>query len=182
MWYDYDDRNGDGSNEIQIDFGQARTPVSLLLINNCVSEFQQSTQGSCHVRVGNESAAFSTSDPIAKTNIVDGGIFPLQPQSGKYITLRRDGANPRTNNALFMISQIKVYECPNLLKEYQGRVAITSDTSQSVSGFEPLNLLKNLENRSACGDLKAIETAAVWSAALEEADPGASRLTEETCF
>ena len=49
---------------------------------------------SSHVRVGDESGAFSEANTVVKTDIVDGGIFPLEPPcSGKYITLRRDGKN-----------------------------------------------------------------------------------------
>ena len=90
-WLDSEDRIGDGSNEIQIDFGQARTPVSFFLINNCAYDYYQESIGSCHLRVGNDSAAFSTSNTDVKSNIVDSGIFSLEPQSGRYITLRRSG-------------------------------------------------------------------------------------------
>ena len=60
------------------------------------------------------------------------------------------------------LNEIKVYEAANLLKEYKGKVKITSDTSKSVVSFEPINLMQNLENRS-CGGEKQSGIISPWS-------------------
>ena len=67
------------------------------------------------MRVGNVNEAFSTSNSEVMTGIVDGGIFSLTPQAGRYLTIRRDGYDPGWGAAGFGLKQIKVYECPNLL-------------------------------------------------------------------
>ena len=86
----------DGSNEVQINFNQARTPHSLLLLNSVRRGNLQKWIGSSQVLVGDESVAFSLANTVVKTDIVDGGIFPLEPCSGQYFTLRRRGVNPKT--------------------------------------------------------------------------------------
>ena len=50
-----------------------------------------------HVRVGNDVTSYGTTNPIVRTGIVDGGIFPLEPQTGRYFTLTRDGLEPYRN-------------------------------------------------------------------------------------
>ena len=105
-WYD-ELYNGlaDGTNEIQIDFGQTRRPVSFFLINNCAYFDAQMMIGSSHVRVGNDSAAFSTNNTKVKSDIVDGGIFSLEkPESGRFIAFRRDGPDPFYGSSGFLMS------------------------------------------------------------------------------
>ena len=91
-----------------------------------------------------------------KDEIVEGGIFSLEASSGSYFTFRRDGANPHWGFSNMMINEIRIYEVRNLLKDYDGRVTISRDTSYGLSGFEAKNLLSNLEHRSCGNGLKAI--------------------------
>ena len=91
----------------------------MFLLNTCFDKALQQNIGVSHVRVGNDSTAFSVNNAQVKTGIVDGGIFSLSPLSGQFITLRRDGPNPEEddvgdNPARYWINEIKVYECPSL--------------------------------------------------------------------
>ena len=90
---------------------------------------------------------FTEDNEVAASGITDGGFQDLPLAPGDVVTLRRNGPN-----VLYSMSEIKLYEAANLLKEYQGKIQITSDTSKSVLSYEPINLLQNLENRSCGGD------------------------------
>ena len=82
-WFDNSEPNSpDKSNEILIDFGQTRTPKSLLLVNNCNYTNEQMYIGNSHVRVGYVSTAFTTSNVTVKGDIVEGGIFSFDATSG----------------------------------------------------------------------------------------------------
>ena len=66
----------------------------------------------------------------------------------------------------FRIQEIRVYECPNLLSLYAGRVSITPDTTScSVTGFEAQNLITNLENRTCTESRNPIDIAETPSSA-----------------
>ena len=67
-----------------IQFAEAQTPVSLLLINNNENLNNQKSFGSAHVRVGNEGRIipYSTTNTVVKTDIIEGGLFTLAPETG----------------------------------------------------------------------------------------------------
>ena len=50
----------------------------------------------------------------------------------------------------------------NLLDVFKSSLTLTEDTSPSLTGFEPINLVQNLENHSCGNGLKAIKTAAIY--------------------
>ena len=81
-WFDNSAPVSDMSTEILIDFGQTRTPKSLLLVNNCNFDNEQMYIGNSHVRVGYDSTAFSTGNVTVKGDIVEGGIFSFDATSG----------------------------------------------------------------------------------------------------
>ena len=82
-WFDNSTPNiSDMSTEILIDFGQTRTPKSLLLVNNCNYANEQMYIGNSHVRVGYDSTPFSTGNVTVKGDIVEGGIFSFDATSG----------------------------------------------------------------------------------------------------
>ena len=54
--------------------------------------------------MGNDGTPFSNSNTIVKTGIIDGGLFSLDPHSGRYVRLRRDGRNPWLGNEALMIN------------------------------------------------------------------------------
>ena len=95
---------------------------------------------------------FTEDNEVAASGITDGGFQDLPLAPGDVVTLRRNGPNAYGYSNL-LLSELKLYEAANLLKEHQGKIQITSDTSKSVSSFEPINLLQNLQNRS-CGGRK----------------------------
>ena len=96
------------------------------------------------MRVGNESTPFSAVNTAVKTDMVEGGIFPIDPASGNFFTLRRDGPEPASGSSGLVAHEIRVYESRSLFDEFSGRINITPDTSSYVSGFEPENLINNL--------------------------------------
>ena len=149
----------------------------MLLLNSVIGQEKQQWIGSSQVLVGDESVAFSLANTVVKTDIVDGGIFPLEPCSGQYFTLRRKGYNPRTGNKKFLVPEIRVYESISLFSEFEGHVFVTNDTSPSLTGFGPQNLLTNLQNRSSGNNLKAIETPAIYSPMTD-----ATRISDESCY
>ena len=51
---------------------------------------------------------------------------------------------------------MKAYQVPNLVKVYEASISITPETSEAVSGFEAINLIQNLENRSSGNDIEAL--------------------------
>ena len=53
------------------------------------------------MRVGNDSTPFALTNTEVKSDITDGGIFPVDPASGNYFTLRRDGPNPYDNDGTY---------------------------------------------------------------------------------
>ena len=104
-FFDNEDDNGDGSKEVLIDFvAQARTPISMLFLNTARIWWNQIMISEAHVRVGSDATAYGTTNPIVRTGIVDGGIFPLEPQTGRYFTLRRVGPEPYRNEYNLMIT------------------------------------------------------------------------------
>ena len=50
---------------------------------------------------------------------------------------------------IFHLNSLKAYQVPNLLQVLP--VGITSDTSPSLTGYEAVNLIRNLSDRS-CGN------------------------------
>ena len=104
--------------------------------------------GLSHIRLGNDSAVFSTLNSIVVPDIVDGGFFEVNdPISGRYINVRRDQLSvnvPAPDNGGYNLRQIKVYQTPNLIKTYEDTIQITSDTSKAVSEYEAVNLIQNL--------------------------------------
>ena len=76
-WYSYND-SSHPTTEISIDFGKEQTVHSIQLVNNCYNDDYQKVIGSSHVRLGNDSAAWSESNAVVKDNIVDGGSFKLE--------------------------------------------------------------------------------------------------------
>ena len=93
------------------------------------------------MRVGFNREDFSTANAVVASYIVDGGFqnFPLT--LGDVLTFRRNGPDPYVKRNNLVLNEIKVYETANLLSEEQGRIEITSDTSESLQGYEPINLL-----------------------------------------
>ena len=137
--------------------------------------------GSCHIRVGDNSAAFSQANTVARSDIVAGGIFPLEPCSGQYFTLRRDGENPaymdNYSDSAFLMNEIRVYETISLFSEYEGRVYVASDTSNSsLTDSGPQNLITNLQNRSSGNNLRAVKTPAIVAGDV------ATQISDQTCY
>ena len=125
-----------------IDFNETRTPYAFLLVNICKDGLWKKYMGECEIRVGDDDARFSTNRAIVKSNVVEGGLFDLDPASGRYISMRRNGANPQQCNGRLPINEIRIYESINLLSKYSGRVALTADTSAPTnSNFKAENLL-----------------------------------------
>ena len=114
--------------------------------------------GLSHIRLGNDSADFSTINSIVVPAIVEGGFFEVNdPISGRYINVRRDQPSVNvSDNGAYNLRQIKVYQTPNLIKTYEDTIQITSDTSTAVTEYEAVNLIQNLENRSSWGHYYAI--------------------------
>ena len=93
------------------------------------------------MRVGFNREDFSTANAVVASYIVDGGFQNLPLTLGDVLTFRRNGPNPWDEYSFLKLNEIKVYETANLLSEEQGRIEVTSDTSESLQGYEPINLL-----------------------------------------
>ena len=104
------------------------------------------------MRVGYDRADFTLNNPVVTSGIVDGGFqtFSSPPKLGDVVTFRRNGQNPYSETSYLPLNQIKLYESTNLLQEQSSKIEITSNTSAPLEGYEPINLLQNLKNRS-CG-------------------------------
>ena len=87
---------------------------------------------------------------MVASGIVDGGFQSFPPTLGDVFTLRRNGPDPYSGYSSLRLNELKIYETANLLSEEKGKIQITSDTSESLQGYGPVNLLDNLQNRS-CG-------------------------------
>ena len=86
---------------------------SVLIVNTSLTD-EADHIGDAHIRLGNVSTAYSETNPIAKSGIVDGGFFELDPlltggglRSGRYLTLRRD--KKEGNERSFSIAEMRVY-------------------------------------------------------------------------
>lgn len=101
-----------------IDLKENFHPKTLFLLNYAENANHQMLIGSSEFRVGNDNAAFSTSNEVVKTGIVDGGIFNLSVVQGRYVHLRRNGLDPKTGLFRYHICEIRLYECPNLLERF----------------------------------------------------------------
>ena len=133
------------------------------------------------MRIGTDATAFSTGNSVVENSIVEGGIFSIDPASGNFFTLARDGADPNGGGSDLVVREIRVYESRSLLDEFSGQITITSDTSPSVVDFEPENLINNLQNRSSGNGIKALTSAAVFGSS-NNPSPDATELSDETCF
>ena len=92
--------------------------------------------GESQVRLGNDGTAYSDSNGIVKTGIVDGGLFELAAlPAGRYLTIRRDGPDPIFGMAYYYMNEIRVYQTPNLFEALLGVVSVTADTSPAETGF-----------------------------------------------
>ena len=78
---------------------------------------------------------------MVASGVTDGGFQDLLLTPGNVVNFRRNGSNPVDRDSSLTLNEIKLYETVNLLKEQQGRIQITSDTSASLAGFESINLL-----------------------------------------
>ena len=68
-----------------------------MIVNTSRSDHAK-RMGNAHLRLGNDSTAYSTTNPEVKSNIIEGGFFELDLQAsavpvGQYLTLRRVGRN-----------------------------------------------------------------------------------------
>ena len=85
---------------------------SVMIINTSLDDEAEHI-GDAHIRLGNLSTAYSETNLIAKSGIVDGGFFELDPlltgglRSGRYLTLRRD--KKEGNERRFSIAEMRVY-------------------------------------------------------------------------
>ena len=106
------------------------------------------------MRVGYGRADFTLNNPVVVSGIVDGGFqtFSSPLKLGDVVTFRRNGPDPRSGYSWLRLNQIKLYETSNLLEEQSSKIEITSNTSTPLEGYEPINLLQNLKNRSCGGD------------------------------
>ena len=78
-----------------IDFGSQKTINSVMIVNTCDFDVSHKRIGTSHLRLGNDPTAYSASNPVIRTDIVEGGFFniPSLP-TGRYLTLRRNGSAP----------------------------------------------------------------------------------------
>ena len=104
--------------------------------------------------MGDDDSAYSTSNTIVVGAFYDGGSFTWLPEYGRFITVRRDSTGPDGND--LHLSALKVYQVPDLLQASGITAVITADTSTSVSGYEAINLIQNLQNRSSGNDQYAL--------------------------
>ena len=65
----------------------------------------------------------------------------MQLASGNVVNFRRNGPEPHSGSSYMVLNEMKLYETVNLLQEQQGNIQITSNTSTSLVGYEPINLL-----------------------------------------
>ena len=153
--YFNEDPTGTGSAEFSIILDGTTKIRTVFIINYCFNYYGEERRyyiGSSELLVGNNKTPFSDANQVVASNIFDGGFHDLPSPSGNVVTFRRRGPNPLYGNSRLRLNEIRVYETPNLLKEYQGSISITPDTSSSLSGYEAKNLLANLESRSCGGN------------------------------
>ena len=93
------------------------------------------------MRVGVNRGDFSEENLVVASGITDGGFQDLQLTTGDVVTFTRNGANPWSGYSDLVLNEIKLYETANLLQEQQGKIQITANTSASLTGYEPINLL-----------------------------------------
>ena len=73
------------------------------------------------MRLGNDADAYSDINERVRSDIVDGGLFELDALSaGRYLTLRRDGGDPVTYFAFYIINHVRAYQTPNLFDALSG--------------------------------------------------------------
>ena len=64
--------------------------------------------GVTHLRIGNDSAVFSTINEMIVDNITAGGFFEASSLlSGRYLTIRRDLTSPRDD--YYVLHKMKAY-------------------------------------------------------------------------
>ena len=127
-----------------------------------------------HIRIGDDSTEYSINNSIIVENITDSGFFEASLLlSGRFLTIRRN-QSPYLSIPFYNymnLHTVKAYQTPNLVKLYESKISITTDTSPSVSGSEAINLITNLEHRSSNSDQYAITVSDPWT-----------RLTDKSCF
>ena len=89
--------------------------------------------------LGSDGSAWSTQNAEVESEIYDSGFHELDYLStGRYLTLRRYGPSLTSSSneadlSKYVLSELRVYEVPNLLEQFD--VKITADSSPSISSF-----------------------------------------------
>ena len=136
----------EGSTENTISLNEQSTFVTVFINNSCFNDAFRQYMGESELLVGNDPQPWSTINQVVYEKIYDGGFFQIQlTEPVKYVTIRRKGKNP-ANESNFYLSEMRVYEDPNLLQTVG--VKITTDTSNCYTGYAAENLITNLDNRS----------------------------------
>ena len=72
-----------------------------------------------HIRIGDDSTEYSTTNMIVRDNIFDGGFLSLNPIiAGRYLTIRRDDDDGDEDGKFYNFHELRAYQTPNLMKIY----------------------------------------------------------------
>jgi len=109
--------------------------------------------GKTELWIGNDTTPYATTG-LTKCSqpIYDTGRYPVTPPTtGDQIVLRRDGyssVGPPDGGTHYQATEIRVYQSPNLLQHFQGKVTVSAPAPKAPE-FAATNLITNLDSRSS---------------------------------